>query len=252
MLNAAQFHRLQLACFLLTCGASDRREGAPKQGSLWHAMDGHLMNTLHDWQDLAGAIIGGLLGVIGALIVADSARNRERRNASRMLQRDLLNVTGMVHGLTYQRKVTLATLDPDRLVADVSFYRHSLSPLFEAQMAIIIGTDTGLAGLLIGFQKAYSVVESHLRQIERARTEVSPLTERARKGLPRMLQSADDYAQAALYLLPLQELGTFRRVYERLRRRFFPTPEDTTAQELVSRKLGVRAELEDKPADDAE
>jgi len=46
------------------------------------------LRKLHDWQDLVGAIIGGLLGVFGALIVAHSVTSRERRSASRMLQRD--------------------------------------------------------------------------------------------------------------------------------------------------------------------
>jgi hypothetical protein len=210
------------------------------------------IHTLHEWQELAGAIIGGLLGVVGALIVARSVINRERRNASRMLQRDLLNVTAMVRSLTYQRKVTIATLDPDRLAADLLFYRHHLSPLFEEQMAIIIGSDTRLAGLLIGFHQAYTAVESHLRQIERAELSPSLRTDRARESLPRRLQFADDYAQAALYLLPLQELGTFSRVRERIRRRFFRTLEDASEQQLVTRMSGVQTAPKQAQADDAE
>jgi len=31
-----------------------------------------LIHTVHDWQDLLGALLGGLLGVLGAAIVARS------------------------------------------------------------------------------------------------------------------------------------------------------------------------------------
>ena len=61
---------------------------------------GHFIQLFARWQELAGAVIGGLLGVIGTLIVAREARNRERRNASRTLQHDLLSVTDAVSCLT--------------------------------------------------------------------------------------------------------------------------------------------------------
>lgn len=41
-----------------------------------------LVATLHDWQDFAGAIIGALMGVVGALIVASRGTQRERRIAA--------------------------------------------------------------------------------------------------------------------------------------------------------------------------
>jgi len=202
------------------------------------------LQRLHYWQDLAGAVIGGTLGVIGALIVARSAINRERRNASRMLQRDLLNVTGMVFGLTYHRRVTLATLGGDNLATNLAFYRHQLSPLFEAQMVSIIGTDTVLAGLLIGFHQAYTALDSHMRQIERPPAN-DPGAVRARRAIPRVLNFADEYARAALYLLPLQELGTWRRMWERLRRRYRPTPQDEANQALVARMSSEHPESDD-------
>jgi pilus assembly protein TadC len=61
---------------------------------------GHFIQLFARWQELAGAVIGGLLGVIGTLIVAREVRNRERRNASRMLQHDLPSVTDTVSCLT--------------------------------------------------------------------------------------------------------------------------------------------------------
>src|SRR5690348_13932541 len=99
---------------------------------------------LHYWQELSGAILGGLLGVIGAMVVARSAANRERRNASRMLQRDLLTVTTAISALTYGRKATLETVGPDTLARNLVRYVPQLSPLFEAQVVVMIGTDARL------------------------------------------------------------------------------------------------------------
>ena len=195
---------------------------------------------LRNWQELIGACAGGLLGVIGALIVAASATNRERRNASRMLQRDLLNVTGMIYGLTYRRTATLETVGGETLARNMQFYRYELSPMFETEMAVIIGTDTRLAGLLIGFHQSYTAVQNYLRVISEDVREA----ERARRGLPRTLKFADDYAQAALHLLPFQELGVVRRVMKRLRHRLWPTAEELVARELVTRMSGQAQELD--------
>ena len=151
-----------------------------------------------------------------------------------MLQRDLLNVKGMVYSLTYRGQATLATVGSETLARNMAFYRHRLSPLFEAQMAAIIGEDTVLAGLLIGFHQTYNSVEHHMRTVERLPHD-SPDAERARRPLPRALQYAEDYAQAALYLLPLLELGRARRKWEKLRRRCRPTENGKSRRALIER-----------------
>jgi hypothetical protein len=199
-----------------------------------------LLCVLHNWQDLSGAIIGGLLGVIGALIVARSALSRERRNASRMLQRDLINVTGMVNSLTHHRKIGLPEVGPDTLARHLKFYRYQLSPMFEAQMVIVVGIDVLLAGLLIGFHQSYDAVESHMRKIE-GLPQSDPDFERAREALVGVLQYTDNYANAALYLLPLLEMGIARRVVERIRRLCRPTDSDKAMQKLVEKMVAVKA-----------
>jgi hypothetical protein len=198
-----------------------------------------IVQVLREWQDLAGAIIGGMLGVFGALIVAGSVATRERRSASRMVQRDLVSVTAMVDNLTYNRQVPLAALG-DQLIGKLTFSRHHLSSMFEAQMSIMFGSDRILAGLLAGFHQHYSLTEYFVGNIERARTMVPPdpqAAAREREQLPAMLKGADEYAQAALYLLYLEEMGTLLRARERLRRRFRPTQDDKDARVLVDRLM---------------
>ncbi|HYM43669.1 MAG TPA: hypothetical protein VET46_12990 [Steroidobacteraceae bacterium] len=188
---------------------------------------------LHYWQELSGAILGGLLGVIGAMVVARSAANRERRNASRMLQRDLLTVTTAISALTYGRKATLETVGPDTLARNLVRYVPQLSPLFEAQVVVMIGTDARLAALLTGFHQYYSIVQTNMRRITADLP--SDDSNDAQLSLPRLLQHVDDYAQAALYLLPLQELGLPRRLYWRLRRRLWPDQQDKDMRGLLDR-----------------
>ncbi|MFM0283967.1 hypothetical protein P0D75_38770 [Paraburkholderia sediminicola] len=50
-----------------------------------------LVAFLDRWQDLSGAIIGGMMGVVGALIVASRATRRERRIAASALLPELMS-----------------------------------------------------------------------------------------------------------------------------------------------------------------
>jgi hypothetical protein len=65
----------------------------------------------------------------------------------------------------------------------------------------------------------------------------SPPAVRERDALPRMLQQADDYAAAALYLLELEEMGTLARMREGLRRRLRPDQQDKDTVALTERLM---------------
>ncbi|CAE6886728.1 hypothetical protein R75471_02126 [Paraburkholderia domus] len=62
--------------------------------------------TLHDWQDLAGAIIGGLMGVTGALIVAARATRRERRIAASTVLPDVMSLRACNDQISKAQKVS--------------------------------------------------------------------------------------------------------------------------------------------------
>jgi len=203
-----------------------------------------LLRSLYHWQDMLGAIIGGLLGVIGALIVSHGLLRRELRTASRMLQRDLLNVVGMVYALTGHRKVPIAAKEGAELADELVFYRHLLSPLFEEQMAIVIGESRPVAGLLIGFHQTYSAFEFHMRKIDRIKRDGGALGgNREVAALPRTLDMADWYAQACLYLVTLLEMGIARRWREALRRQLRPTDEDRRLQKAVKQLLSAEEQV---------
>ncbi|CAD6562653.1 hypothetical protein ACFQ3P_38565 [Paraburkholderia sabiae] len=65
-----------------------------------------LVAFLEKWQDLTGAIIGGLLGVIGALIVARSATRRERKIAATMVLPEVQSFEAAQMGIAKHLKVS--------------------------------------------------------------------------------------------------------------------------------------------------
>lgn len=76
--------------------------------------------TLHDWQDLTGAIIGALMGVVGALIVAARATRRERRIAASSVMPEVMMLQAANEGINRVVSVSYLTkLKSKRLVCDL-------------------------------------------------------------------------------------------------------------------------------------
>lgn len=51
-----------------------------------------MIEFLDKWQTLIGAAVGGLIGLLAALIVAHDARYREERSAAMLISVDLTSV----------------------------------------------------------------------------------------------------------------------------------------------------------------
>src|SRR5262249_54105732 len=147
-----------------------------------------------------------------------------------------LNVTGMVHGLTYHRKLTIAQVGSDNLKDRLTSHYERLSPLFEQHMAVISNYSIQLTSQLAGFYQSYNAFEGCLRTIRAYEVGAppTPALERALGQLPVPLDYADRYARAALYLLPLYEIGTLRGWYWRLRRRWWPDQHDKDSKALIA------------------
>lgn len=195
-----------------------------------------MLALIQKWQELLGAVIGGLLGVTGAMIVARDAFSRERRNAVRVLQHDLVAVVAVVSGLTSQRSLSPDAIGAPKLAADLKYFRHQLSPLFDAQAAVLAGGDARIVSLLSGFRDGYAAIVAHARTVSSEAPGTVDHT-RASGQLVQMVTLTDECAQAALYLLSLHELGTIRRLRERVRRRYFQSEHDRRMQALVKRRL---------------
>ena len=55
-----------------------------------------LVKWLNHWQDLVGAIIGGLMGIVGAFIVAYAQKRREENAAAMLLSSDFTAFVGSI------------------------------------------------------------------------------------------------------------------------------------------------------------
>jgi hypothetical protein len=184
------------------------------------------------------------MGVIGALIVAQSATRRELRVAARFVIRDLVTVHGMVDKIAKVAKVQLTGGSGynEWVAKKLSFFRHKLSPLFEVCMAQLMGVDTKVASCLTCFSMWYSRVQEYMARIEHTWQESDGPTPAMREldQLPLALERSNEFAVCSAYLLQLQELPEGRRLYRRLQRRWWPTEDDKAVKALLKKCLEMR------------
>lgn len=78
------------------------------------------ISTLHDWQDLAGAMIGALMGVVGAVIVATRGTRRERRIAASTVFPEIYSLRAQNDQIVAAVKVSYLTkARKKRLICDM-------------------------------------------------------------------------------------------------------------------------------------
>lgn len=128
-----------------------------------------LIATIKEWQELIGAIIGGLAALAVALLVAHSSRRRDDVSAAMVVVGNL--TTLMVAESTIKRIAAEQKVAPSNYAMFVaSRLTHSspkLSPLFEASVARLMLVDVTLAAHLELFGVIYRGVEHHVNAIRR-------------------------------------------------------------------------------------
>lgn len=136
-----------------------------------------VIKFLEHWQDLSGAIIGGLMGFIGAWVVAKNSANSERRSERRLAVRIVyMDVAGfslfaenlLEEDLGVEGEEVL--IDPDarqRLAKQLRGYCYEISPLLHHYMPQILGSDQDLlASSLNRFDLHYRGLRALLRQFD--------------------------------------------------------------------------------------
>ena len=100
------------------------------------------LNLLAKWQGfigpLIGALTGGIIGLLSALLVARDARKREERSAARLLYGDLERIKNSYAKFsnTYKTGEFIEIgKEMSQLIENLLAYKPSLSPLFESSMA---------------------------------------------------------------------------------------------------------------------
>ncbi len=152
-----------------------------------------LICFLEKWQTLMGAFIGGIVGLLAALLVARDARRREERAAAMLLVGDLAEVRNASEVLReMSEKKDMVSEEKARwITAALVKGRPSLSPMFESSMARIISVDKYLAAHLILFKKIFMGAEARL-------TELAHLLERYKQPGHVMLSKEEMNSQIKL------------------------------------------------------
>ena len=123
---------------------------------------------LHRWQNLAGAIVGGLFALGVALLVSYLARNREDRAAAMILTAAFVSINARhstLERLAKERSVSAADLHKwlaEKLVQS----RPKLSSGFEGVLARLLLVHTRLAVHLELFRTLYHEMDEKLDRID--------------------------------------------------------------------------------------
>ncbi|MBN3846093.1 hypothetical protein G3N58_04490 [Paraburkholderia sp. Ac-20342] len=222
------------------------------------------ISTLHDWQDLAGAIIGALMGVVGALIVATRGTRRERRSAASTVfpeiyslraQNDQIVAAVNASHLTKARK--------KRLVCDMLIRaRPTINALHSAVVTQLYDIDTRLFLHIINAHRTHEEFEPRLEQYREARNEA-----RAPHPSPEDVSASElkldicasqatwawgrcvEHAILANYYLDRFVFSSWPNWILCLRMRFFPNDLDRRSEYILDRgELLSEAKETTKPA----
>jgi hypothetical protein len=123
-----------------------------------------LLGALHDWQELAGAFLGGLFALLVAWYVATDARRREERAAAMIVITALVRLAGNYRAAKQQFEK--GQDDPDRVVVDMAamFALHSptLSALASEAIHRLLMVHPHLSAHLSLLEMINSEVEASL------------------------------------------------------------------------------------------
>ncbi len=202
-----------------------------------------LIDQIHRWQNLAGAVVGGLFSLGVALLVAYLARRREDRAAGMLLVGTLVQMLA--------RNTQLEKLAKEKAIPDADFHkwfseklvqsRPKMSTEFEASLIRLLPADIHLAAHLELFKILIAEMDECL---DRLAEDYKNLHEKGRPQRPvantqtdaklstRAFQGAILHASCAERLIARVVHGHFPSWY-RLRAWLWPTEEERKCQQLL-------------------
>jgi len=129
------------------------------------------MDMLNKWQTLIGAFSGGILGVVGAAIMAYNQKKREDRASAQIIHSELSSfcnavtrIDNLLQNLDGYDQLTEAKKDEKFLDEYISNYPIP-SPLFEATYAQMLNINPKLSKCLREFKIIYSPVIIALQEV---------------------------------------------------------------------------------------
>jgi len=204
------------------------------------------VSQIERWQTLIGALVGGIMALVVAFVVANAQTRREQRASAYILLVDLLAVQAADQSLTQLAKGKAVSSDelPLWLSEKLSWRRPRLSALFQLQMVRVIDVSASLSAHLSIFHMQYEALHEHLDRLEEdqqlLRTKganTAPRSPAASKAdavsVAQDFRSAADHAKCAAHYLDLLVLRSFP-TFSRIRMRFFPMEVERLSKQLLS------------------
>ncbi len=198
---------------------------------------------LGKWQILIGSLIGGVVGLLAALVVAYSQRRRDENASAMLIIGDLTIFAGAIcEAINSQPE---SNTDKGKVIIAYKLVRlrPRISPMYDASMVRVISVDPRLAAHLQGFKMLYDGIIQILDRLTEqfSREDISILIDNthvladARK-LAQGLDLASKQAECAAYFLKelfLNRCAWWTRLTLPIRRRFYPTSEDIKSEKLL-------------------
>jgi hypothetical protein len=126
-----------------------------------------MIEFLNKWQTLVGAAVGGIIGLLAALIVAHDARHREERSAAMLISADLTSVLAAEDAL--RELISIQQINSERepqwITNQIMRACPTLSGLFEASLLRIMPVDEYMAAHLSLFKTLYFDVMNKVHKL---------------------------------------------------------------------------------------
>lgn len=200
-----------------------------------------VFSFLNKWQTLAGAIIGGGIGVLGALIVAYNIRRREERSAGWLILYELMSV--LAARAQVEKAFAEAGIAEDQkadwVARRLRETRPHLPSAFETSTVVVMSVDEQLWTQLNIFRDIYGQIESMMDELDEAQKTGKPVFSAAEtlrkhdliyKGFTWACDNAE-FATDVLQKLVTGNTVIFHRIVRRLK---LVTP-DQSALKVIRR-----------------
>lgn len=163
---------------------------------------GQFLGLLFHWQTLLGSILGGVIALLAALIVAHSQTRRERRAAASLILTDLMSVDATENKLKQLSKDRqIDAKDYAGWIVDkLEWRRPKLSSFFETEVARLFDLHPALSAHINLFRTIYPSIEESL---ERLRSDQEQSSTIAPSRPPRAPQYQASDAESVAHALEL-------------------------------------------------
>jgi hypothetical protein len=200
-----------------------------------------LVKWFDHWQELIGAFIGGLMGFVGAFIVAYAQRRREENAAAMLLISDLTAFVVSIQEVNRAANNSPGEVRTLFIVRRLIRLRSHLSPLFETARSQVMPIDKKFLAIhLSSFQIVYAGYIQALERLSISFNNNQPLNEDSNFDTNVVITgiaTLQPHAEGALYYLDdlfFQRFIFFRRIILPLRRFCCPTAEEIRSKNLIN------------------